>query len=75
MRCASCSAASDTAATSAAIAVAKNNEETLELRVEAVNQLSRLPGDNALATLEELMRTSNEREIQRAAVRALVEHG
>ncbi|MEP6831990.1 MAG: HEAT repeat domain-containing protein [Gemmatimonas sp.] len=61
----------DTAATNAAIAVAKNNDETLELRMEAVSQLARLPGDNALATLEELMRTSNEREIQRAAVRAL----
>ncbi len=61
----------DTAATSAAIAVAKNRDETLELRVEAVNQLSRLPGDNATATLEELMRTSNEVEIQRAAIRAL----
>ncbi|MEO7363340.1 MAG: HEAT repeat domain-containing protein, partial [Gemmatimonadaceae bacterium] len=61
----------DTAATSAAISVAKNTDETLELRVDAVNYLSRLPGDNALATLEELLRTSNEREVQRAAVRSL----
>ena len=61
----------DTAATSAAISVAKNNDETLELRVDAVNALSRLPGDNAVATLEELLRTSTDREIQRAAVRAL----
>jgi len=61
----------DTAATSAAISVAKNNDETLELRVDAVSALSRLPGDNALSTLEELLRTSTEREIQRAAVRAL----
>ena len=61
----------DTAATSAAISVAKNADETLELRVDAVNYLSRLPGDNALATLEELLRTSNEREVQRAAVRSL----
>ncbi|MEO7996487.1 MAG: HEAT repeat domain-containing protein [Gemmatimonadaceae bacterium] len=61
----------DTAATSAAIQVAKNNDETLELRVDAVNYLSRLPGDNALATLEDLMRNSTEREVQRAAVRSL----
>lgn len=61
----------DTAATSAAISVAKNADETLELRVDAVNYLSRLPGDNALSTLEDLLRTSNEREVQRAAVRSL----
>jgi HEAT repeat protein/TolA-binding protein len=61
----------DSSATNAAISVAKNNEETLELRIDAVNALSRLPGENAFATLEELLRTSNEREIQRAAVRAL----
>ncbi|MGV3707707.1 MAG: HEAT repeat domain-containing protein [Gemmatimonas sp.] len=61
----------DSAATNAAIAVAKSNDETLELRIDAVNALSRLPGENAFATLEDLLRTSNEREIQRAAVRAL----
>lgn len=61
----------DTAATSAAISVAKNADETLELRIDAVNYLSRLPGDNALNTLEDLLRTSNEREVQRAAVRSL----
>lgn len=61
----------DTAATSAAISVAKNSEETLELRIDAVSALSRLPGDNAFATLEELLRTSTDREIQRTAVRAL----
>ncbi|MBC8086767.1 MAG: HEAT repeat domain-containing protein [Phycisphaerae bacterium] len=61
----------DTAATSAAISVARNNDETLELRVDAVRYLSRLPGDNALSTLEDLMRNSNEREVQRAAVSSL----
>jgi len=61
----------DTAATSAAIAVARNNDETLELRVDAVRYLSRLPGDNALSTLEDLMRTSTDREVQRAAVSSL----
>lgn len=61
----------DTAATSAAISVARNTDETLELRVDAVSYLSRLPGDNALATLEDLLRTSTDREVQRAAVRSL----
>lgn len=61
----------DTAATSAAIAVAKNNDETIDLRTDAISYLSRLPGDNALAALEDLMRTSTDRDIQRAAVRSL----
>ena len=61
----------DTAATSAAILVAKNTDETLDLRTDAIQYLSRLPGDNALAALEELMRTSTDRDVQRAAVRSL----
>lgn len=61
----------DTAATSAAIAVAKSADETLELRTDAISYLSRLPGDNALTTLEDLLRNSNDRDVQRAAVRSL----
>ncbi|MDQ6613097.1 MAG: HEAT repeat domain-containing protein [Gemmatimonadota bacterium] len=61
----------DTAATSAAISVAKNADETIDLRTDAIQYLSRLPGDNALAALEDLMRTSNDRDVQRAAVRSL----
>lgn len=61
----------DTAATSAAISVAKNADETLELRLDAIRYLSRLPGDNALSTLEDLLRTSTDRDVQRTAVSAL----
>ncbi len=61
----------DTAATSAAIAVAKSADETLELRTDAISYLSRLPGDNALTALEDLLRNSNDRDVQRAAVRSL----
>lgn len=61
----------DTAATTAAIAVARATDESLELRVDAVGYLARLPGDHAIGTLEELLRVSTEREVQRAAIRAL----
>ncbi len=61
----------DTSATSAAISVAKNTDEALDLRTDAISYLSRLPGDNALATLEELMRSSTDKDIQRAAVRSI----
>lgn len=61
----------DTAATSAAISVAKASDEAIALRTDAVSFLARLPGDNAIATLEELLRTSTERDVQRAAIRAL----
>ena len=61
----------DTAATSAAISVAKNTDETLELRTDAISYLARLPGDNALAALEDLLKNSTDRDIQRAAIRSL----
>ncbi len=61
----------DTAATSAAILVARNTDETIDLRTDAIQYLSRLPGENALAALEDLMRTSTDRDVQRAAVRSL----
>lgn len=61
----------DTAATSAAISVARATDEALSLRTDAVSYLSRLPGDNAISTLEELLRNSTDSDVQRAAVRAL----
>ena len=61
----------DTAATTAAIAVARSNEESASLRIDAISFLSRLPGDNAIATLEDLIRTSDDADIRRAAVRSL----
>lgn len=61
----------DTAATTAAISVAKASDEAVELRTDAVSYLSRLPGENAINTLEELLRNSTDADVQRAAVRAL----
>lgn len=61
----------DTAATSAAISVARASDEAISLRTDAVAFLAKLPGDNAISTLEELLRTSTEREVQRAAIRSL----
>ncbi|MEP6763264.1 MAG: HEAT repeat domain-containing protein [Gemmatimonadaceae bacterium] len=61
----------DTAATSAAISVAKNADETIDLRTDAISYLAKLPGDNAMAALEDLLRTSTDRDVQRAAVRSL----
>lgn len=61
----------DTAATSAAISVARATDEALSLRTDAVSYLSRLPGDNAISTLEELLRNSTDADVQRAAIRAL----
>ncbi|MEP6779382.1 MAG: hypothetical protein ABJC26_05785, partial [Gemmatimonadaceae bacterium] len=61
----------DTAATSAAISVAKNADETIDLRTDAISYLARLPGDNAMTALEDLLRSSTDRDIQRSAVRAL----
>ncbi|HSA54949.1 MAG TPA: HEAT repeat domain-containing protein [Gemmatimonadaceae bacterium] len=50
------------------------NDPSLEVRVEAINWLGRLPSEEGLPVLEELVRTSDEERIQRAAVRALVQH-
>jgi HEAT repeat protein len=61
----------DTAATSAAISVAKNADETIDLRTDAISYLARLPGENAVSALQELLRTSTDRDIQRAAIRSL----
>jgi HEAT repeat protein len=41
------------------------------MRTDAISYLSKLPGDNAIATLQDLMRTSEDANIQRAAVRSL----
>lgn len=55
------------------INVARSDPST-EVRAEAINVLGRLPGDEGLALLEELVRTSDDQRIQRAAVQALVRH-
>jgi HEAT repeat protein len=49
------------------------NDPDLDVRSEAISWLSRMPGDQTIATLEELARSSEGR-VQRAAIRALVRH-
>ncbi|HUX33154.1 MAG TPA: HEAT repeat domain-containing protein [Gemmatimonadaceae bacterium] len=61
----------DTVATNALIGVATNDNEDTNLRSDAISYLGRLPGEQALTTLESLVKTSNDDRIQRAAVRAL----
>lgn len=50
------------------------NDPSLDVRVDAISFLGRLGDDAALGVLEELLRSSNEERIQRAAVRALSNH-
>ncbi|MDQ4079431.1 MAG: HEAT repeat domain-containing protein, partial [Gemmatimonadota bacterium] len=52
--------------------VARNDPDP-DVRSDAITWLSRMPGDQTVATLEELARTSD-RRVQRAAVRSLVRH-
>ena len=56
------------------VSVAKS-DPNIEVRGSAIDWLARVPGDEGLATLSELARSSSEDErIQRAAVRALAVH-
>jgi TolA-binding protein len=49
------------------------NDPSVDVRVEALNVIGRLPNDEGVTVLEELVRDNDER-IQRAAIRALVRH-
>jgi HEAT repeat protein len=49
-------------------------DPSLDVRVDAISWLGRAGDDAALEVLEDLLRTSNEERIQRAAVRALAQH-
>lgn len=62
----------DAAATATLVSVAKN-DPSMDLRAEATGFLGSIGGDDALAALEELMKSDDER-VQRAAVRALTTH-
>jgi HEAT repeat protein len=64
----------DSVATNALIAVATNNSEDTDLRTDAISYLGRMSGDAGLPTLENLVRTSTDDQIQRAAVRALAQN-
>jgi HEAT repeat protein len=59
----------DAAATATLVSVAKN-DPSVELRAEATGFLGSIGGDEALAALEDLLKSDQE-QIQRAAVRAL----
>jgi HEAT repeat protein len=62
----------DATATATLVSVAKN-DPSMELRSEATGFLGSMGGDDALAALEELVKSDDER-VQRAAVRALTTH-
>jgi HEAT repeat protein/TolA-binding protein len=49
------------------------NDPSVDVRVEAVGIIGRLPNEEGVAVLEELVRSDDER-IQRSAIRALVRH-
>ncbi len=49
------------------------NDPSVDVKVEAIGVIARLPNEEGVAVLEELTRSDDER-IQRAAVRALVRH-
>jgi HEAT repeat protein/Skp family chaperone for outer membrane proteins len=61
----------DADATSVLISAAKNDPSPI-VRAEAVSYLPRMPGDAGLAALEDILRTSDDERVQRAAVRALM---
>jgi HEAT repeat protein/TolA-binding protein len=62
----------DASATSTLVGVAKN-DASMDLRAEAAGFLGSIGSDEALAALEDLMKSDDER-VQRAAVRALTMH-
>ena len=49
-------------------------DPSLDVRVEAISWLGRIGDDAALEVIEDLLRSSNEERIQRAAIRALASH-
>ncbi|MDE3150628.1 MAG: HEAT repeat domain-containing protein [Gemmatimonadota bacterium] len=65
----------DTVATDALIGVATSNDEDPELRTDAIMFLGRMPGSAPLVTLQNLLKSSDDDRIQRAAVRALAMNG
>lgn len=56
------------------LTTAARTEPEPTVRSEAIQWLAKMPGDQPIATLEELLRTSNEEHVQRAAIRALMSH-
>jgi HEAT repeat protein len=61
----------DSVSTNALIAVATNNDEDPALRSDAISYLGRMHNDAALSTVQNLIKSSDDDRIQRAAVRAV----
>jgi HEAT repeat protein/TolA-binding protein len=61
----------DADASATLIGVAKSDPNQT-VRLEAINYLSRIPGDAGLNALEELLRTEQDERVQRAVVRSLM---
>ncbi len=64
----------DSVATNTLVAIATDDGEDVDLRADAISYLGRIPGDRGVATLESLLKSSNDDRIQRAAVRALAQN-
>ncbi len=64
----------DTVATDALVAVATNKDEDTNLRADAISYLGRTPGSVPLTTIQNLVKSSTDDRIQRAAVRALAQN-
>ena len=63
----------DAQASTVLIGVAKT-DPSVDVRVDAINWLGRLPGDDVVNALVDLTRTEEDERVQRAAIRALVNH-
>ena len=61
---------SDAESSNLLISVAKS-DPSIDVRVSAINYLSKLPGDVGINALEEMLRNDQDERIQRAAIRAL----
>ncbi len=58
----------------ALLARVAKNDPSADVRVAAIDWLGRIPSEDGLNTLEELTRSSDSENVQRAAIRALVAH-
>jgi HEAT repeat protein len=63
----------DASTSSVLIAAAKMDPSTM-VRTDAISALARIPGDEALAALQEMARSGDDEKMQRAAVQALASH-
>ena len=59
-------------ASAAILANVARNDASLDVRVEAIQWLPRMPGSIGLNAIEEVLRTSDEERVQRAAISALM---